>query len=171
MCYIDLFAGVAGLSKGFCRKILYLWHMWRWKPAAEMEKRQINLSIGIPYLKDISRKPRSLRNSGIYEMMPENMRRFMDTCDSADRGKVLKALSELTDRTGFDSALRTVEEATNLQISDSESLKSLYRRLYADVPALQPLESSTDIPLGKIIPLHNDFSAYDAALKGGARHG
>ncbi len=134
----------------------------------EDEKESMNW---IPYLKDISRKPRSLRNSGIYEMMPENMRRFMDTCDSADRGKVLKALSELTDRTGFDSALRTVEEAINLQVSDSESLKSLYRRLYADVPALQPLESSADIPLGKIIPLHNDFSAYDAALKGGARHG
>ena len=28
----------------------------------------------LPYLKYIARKPRSLRNSGIYEMMPERMR-------------------------------------------------------------------------------------------------
>ncbi|MBP5728741.1 MAG: IS21 family transposase, partial [Clostridia bacterium] len=125
----------------------------------------------LPYLKYVARKPRSLRNSGIYEMMPENMRHFMDTCDNADRGKILKALSELTDRAGFDSALRTVEEAINLQVKDPDSLKSLYRRLYSDVPVLQPLESSMDRPLGKIIPLRSDLSAYDAALKGGVQHG
>lgn len=125
----------------------------------------------LPYLKFIARKPRSLRNSGIYDMMPENMRRFMDTCNSADRGKILKALSELTDRTGFDSALRTVDEAINLQIKDPDSLKNLYRRLYTDVPVLQPLESSLDMPLGRIIPLRNDLSICDEALKGGAQHG
>lgn len=134
----------------------------------EEEKESMNW---LPYLKEISRKPRSLRNSGIYEMMPENMRHFMDSCESADRGKILKALSELTDRTGFDSALRTVEEAINLQVKDPDSLKSLYRRLYTDVPMLQPLEYTMDLPLGKVIPLCNDFSAYDAALKGGAKHG
>ncbi len=125
----------------------------------------------LPYLKYIARKPRSLRNSGIYDMMPENMRRFMDECDSSDRGKILKALSELTDRTGFDSALRTVDEAIQLQIKDPDSLKSLYRRLYSDVPVLQPLESSMDMPLGSIIPLRNDLSAYDEALKGGVQCG
>lgn len=125
----------------------------------------------VPYLKEIARKPRSLRNSGIYDMMPENMRRFMDTCESADCGKILKTLSELTDRTGFDSALHTVEEAINLQVKDPDSLKNLYRRLYTDVPILQPLEPAMDMPLGKIIPLHNDFSIYDAALKGGMQHG
>ena len=125
----------------------------------------------LPYLKYIARKPRSLRNSGIYDMMPENMRHFMDTCDNADRGKILKTLSELTDRTGFESALRTVDEAIHLQVKDPDSLKNLYRRLYSDVPALPPLESSMDTPLGKIIPLRNDFSSYDAALRGGAQHG
>mgnify|MGYP002624331678 FL=1 len=125
----------------------------------------------LPYLKYIARKPRSLRNSGIYDMMPEAMRHFMDTCDSVDRGKILKTLSELTDRTGFESALRTVNEAINLQVKDPDSLKNLYRRLYTDVPILQPLESSMDMPLGKIIPLSNDLSICDEALKGGAQHG
>ena len=125
----------------------------------------------LPYLKYVAQKPRSLRNSGIYEMMPENMRRFMDTCSSADRGQILKALYELTERTGFDSALRTVDEAINMQVNDPDSLKNLYRRLYADVPVLQPLESSIDRPLGRIIPMHNDLFVCDAALKGGALHG
>ena len=125
----------------------------------------------LPYLKYIARKPRSLRNSGIYDMMPENMRCFMDSCSSSDRGQILKTLSELTDRTGFDSALRTVDEAIQLQVKDPDSLKNLYRRLYSDVPTLPPLEPEMDRFLGKIIPLRNDFSSYDAALRGGAQHG
>ena len=125
----------------------------------------------LPYLKYIARKPRSLRNSGIYDMMPENMRQFMDTCANADRGQILKTLSELTDRTGFDSALRTVDEAIQLQVKDPDSLKSLYRRLFSDVPTLPPLEAAMDTPLGKIIPIRNDLSSYDMALRGGVQHG
>lgn len=37
----------------------------------------------LPYLKYIARKPRSLRNSGIYDMMPDAMKRFMDSCGGA----------------------------------------------------------------------------------------
>ena len=125
----------------------------------------------LPYLKYVAKKPRSLRNSGIYDMMPENMRKFMDTCDNADRGKILKTLSELTDRTGFTSAMHTVDEAIQLQIRDPDSLKNLYRRLYSSVPILPPLESSTDTPLGKIIPFRNDLSSYDAVLKGELQNG
>ena len=125
----------------------------------------------LPYLKYIARKPRSLRNSGIYDMMPNTLQRFMDTCSNTDRGQILKTLSELTDRTGFESALHTVDEAVRLQVKDPDSLKSLYRRLYTDVPVLPPLESAMDSPLGKIISIRNDLSSYDAALKGGIQNG
>lgn len=125
----------------------------------------------LPYLKYIARKPRSLRNSGIYEMMPENLQKFMDTCSNTERGQILKTLSDLTDRTGFDSALRTVDEAIQMQVNDSDSLKNLYRRLYSDVPVLPPLDSAMDSPLGKIIPFPHDLSSYDAALRGGTHHG
>jgi transposase len=125
----------------------------------------------IPYLKYIARKPRSLRNSGIYELMPESMRYFMDHCENAERGQVLKTLAELTERNGFDSALDTVNEAIRLQAKDAESLKSLHRRLYSDVPQLPPLEGGTDIPLGKVIPFRNDLASYDRVLKGGASNG
>lgn len=62
----------------------------------------------LPYLRSISRKPRSLFHSGIFDMMPENMQQYMRTCSSADRGSILKVLAELTDRTGFNSALHTI---------------------------------------------------------------
>lgn len=125
----------------------------------------------IPYLKYIARKPRSLRNSGIYELMPEEMRRFMDSCESAERGRVLKVLAELTERAGFESALTTVDAAIRCQAHDADSLKNLYRRLFTDVPELPPLSDQVDEAFGTVIPFHDDLSIYDKALKGGVRNG
>ncbi len=121
----------------------------------------------LPYLKYIAKKPRSLRNSGIYDMMPQTMQKFLDSCSNSDRGKVLSVLSELTDRTGFDSALRTVEQAITYQAVDPDSLRSLYRRLYTDVPLLPPLETTDIVPKLIPIPCANDFATLDMALQRG----
>lgn len=124
----------------------------------------------IPYLTAISRKPRSLFNSGLFDMMPENMQRFMKLCGSSDRGTVLKVLAELTNRTGFDSALLTVDQALLYQVKDPDNLKNLYRRLYADVPELPPLPQQNRVP--KIVQIPVDLSSYDQLLgKGGAVNG
>ena len=126
----------------------------------------------IPYLRYIARKPRSLKNSGIYDMMPESMRMYMDGCESKSRGKVLKVLAELTERSGFESALTTVNKAIEHQATDPDSLMSLYRRTYMDVPPLPPIEPSEAIPRMKVIMFPSDLSALDAVLaKGGASNG
>lgn len=100
----------------------------------------------LPYLSYISRKPRSLRNSGIYDMMPEAMRNFMDNCDNHSRGEVLRLLSSLTEKYGFNSALSSVEEAIKLNRTDAESLKSLSRRLLSDMPLLPLLKLDSSLP-------------------------
>ena len=124
----------------------------------------------VPYLTAISRKPRSLFNSGLFDMMPESMQRYMKLCSSSDRGTVLKVLAELTNRTGFDSALQTVDQALLYQVKDPDSLKNLYRRLYADVPELPPLPQQNGVP--KIVQMPADLSSYDRLLKkGGAVNG
>ena len=126
----------------------------------------------LPYLTYIARKPRSLRNSGIYDMMPQTMQIYMDNCESKERGRVLKVLAELTERTGFASAVRTVDEAVRLNATDPDSLQSLYRRTYADVPLLPPLENKVLLPQQKVIPFRNDLKMLDAALKkGGVSNG
>ena len=103
-------------------------------------------------------------------MMPENMQRYMKLCSSSDRGTVLKVLAELTNRTGFDSALQTVDQALLYQVKDPDSLKNLYRRLYADVPELPPLPQQNGVP--KIVQMPVDLSSYDKLLqKGGAVNG
>lgn len=94
---------------------------------------------------------------------------FLDSCESKDRGRILKVLAELTERTGFTSAVNTVNEAVRMNATDPDSLEILYRRTYADVPALPPLDPRSDIPYQRIIPFRNDLQELDAALhKGGA---
>lgn len=124
----------------------------------------------VPYLTAISRKPRSLFNSGIYEMMPESMQTYVKSCSSTDRGKILKCLAEQTKRTGFDSALQTVEQALMYQATDPDSLQNLYRRIFSDVPILPPMPVQKGIP--GIIQMPVNLSDYDEALKkGGAING
>jgi len=125
----------------------------------------------LPYLKYISRHPRSLQSTGIYDMMPDEMRTYMDSCDSSQRGKILKILADLTDRSGFDSALQTVGEAVHYQATDPDSLQSLYRRLYTDVPELPPMNTQGLVPQMEQMPVN--LIEYDAFLKrkGGAANG
>ena len=125
----------------------------------------------ILYLKYIARKPRSLLNSGVYDLMPSSMQQYLRSCESTDRGRILKVLSELTDRSGFESALQTVDDAIRYQAYDPESLMNLYRRIYSDVPELPPLDTKADLSLGKVICFETDLSALDNALRGGAAHG
>lgn len=117
------------------------------------------------YLKYIARKPRSLRNSGIYDQLPINMQKYLDQCSNQDRGRMLRVLAELTERTGFDSALQTIDQAVLYNAVDPDSLESLYRRLYTDVPELPPLQTGNSIP--KVIPIDPNLWAYDGLLKGG----
>ncbi len=116
----------------------------------------------LPYLSYIAKKPRSLKNSGIYEMMPVNMQCYLDSVKSDERGKILRALAELTDRTGFSSAVATVDQAISHQANDADSLKNLYRRLYSDIPELPPMRQDS-IPVLPEMPVK--LSSYDAALR------
>lgn len=100
----------------------------------------------LPYLRQLSIRPRALKYSGIYDMMPPAMKQFLEGCSNVETGKVLKVIAELTDRTGFESALNTVSQAINYGASDADSLRNLYRRIYADVPELPPMPLGPEIP-------------------------
>ena len=116
----------------------------------------------LPYLECIAKKPRSLRNSGIYPMLPETMRAYLDTCRNSDRGQILRMLCELTRNTGFESAVNTIDHAIRYNAKDSDSLRALYRRLYSDVPELPPLTNLTVLPGLAQFPA--DLKCYDEFL-------
>jgi transposase len=121
----------------------------------------------LPYLRQLSLRPRALKYSGIYDMMPTVMKQFLEGCSNAETGKVLKVLAELTDRTGFDSALNTVRQALCYGTADADSLQNLYRRIYTDVPELPPMPLGPEIPDVEKMP--TNLIAYDVFLKKGGR--
>lgn len=117
----------------------------------------------LPYLRQLSIRPRALKYTGIYDMMPPAMKQFLDGCSNIETGKVLKVMAELTERTGFDSALNTVNQALCYGASDADSLKNLYRRIYADVPELPPMPLGSDIP--DVGQMTTNLIDYDAFLR------
>lgn len=119
----------------------------------------------VPCLEYISRHPRSLKNTGIYEMMPDAMQSYLNNCNGSRKKDVLHILSELTERTGFDSAVQTVEQAIRYEAHDPDSLKSLYSSIFSDVPQLPPLATGSLIPVLDPMPAH--LEDYDVLLKGG----
>lgn len=124
----------------------------------------------VPYLNYIARHPRSLKNTGIYSMMPERMQTYINSCSHDDKKDILHVLSELTDRTGFDSAMQTVNQAITYQANDPDSLRSLYNSIFSDVPQLPPLTGDSTIPNVKVIPVR--LNEYDSFLKrGGVANG
>ena len=119
----------------------------------------------LPYLKQLSMRPRALKYSGIYNLMPAPMKQYLEGCSNSEIGKVLKVLAELTDRTGFESALGTVTQALCYDATDADSLRNLYRRLYSDVPELPPMPLGSGIPdLGQ---MPTNLVSYDTFLKKG----
>lgn len=116
----------------------------------------------LPYLECIAKKPRSLRNSGIYPMLPASMRDYLDTCRNSDRGQILRMLCELTRNTGFESAVNTIDHAIQYNAKDPDSLKALYRRLYSDIPELPLLTNLT--VLSGITQFPADLKGYDELL-------
>lgn len=119
----------------------------------------------LPYLKQLSMRPRALKYSGVYDMMPPAMKQFLNSCSNTETGKVLKVLVELTGRTGFDSALNTVNQALCYGASDADSLKNLYRRIYADVPELPPMPLGSDMP--NVGQMAANLISYDVFLQKG----
>ena len=117
----------------------------------------------IPYLKQLSLRPRALKYSGIYEMMPKSMQQYLESCKHTEIGQILKILAQLTEKTGFESAVNTVSHALQYQATDSDSLKNLYRRLYTDVPELPPMQLNPGIPT--IQPIKPSLIAYDEFIK------
>ena len=119
----------------------------------------------IPYLDYVSRHPRSLKNTGIYAMMPAAMQSYLNNCDGSQKKDVLHILSELTDLTGFESAVQTVEQAIRYEEHDPDSLRSLYNSLFSDIPQLPPLTTGEMIPALDPMPVH--LEDYDRFLKRG----
>lgn len=122
----------------------------------------------LPYLQQLSLRPAALKYSGIYEMFPQQMREFLERCSKSDKGKILRTIAALTEGSGFEAAVKSVENALCYDAMDVDSLLNLHRQMFNNIKELPPINISESIP--KLNQVKTDFSKYDAALKGGTRY-
>lgn len=116
----------------------------------------------LPYLTQLSRCPGALKYTGIFQMLPESIKNYLERCNKSDKGKVLQVIAALTETSGFESAIKTVENALKYETTDSDSLISLHNRIHGNVIELAPIRLAGNIPdLVRVTP---DLTAYDRSL-------
>jgi transposase len=117
----------------------------------------------LPYLTQLSRRPQALKYSGIYPLLPESLQEYLARCNRSNQGKVLRVIAVLTEKSGFDKALDTVNQALKYAATDIDSLLSLHHRLYDQSLEMAPLSLAPNIPqLDRVSP---DLAAYDGCLE------
>ncbi len=117
----------------------------------------------IPYLTQLSRRPGALKYSGIYSMLPDPLKNYLDGCKKSERGKVLAGIARLCDKSSFDQAVNSVSEALLYGVSDLDSLIAVHNRLTGFIPDIAPVHLPQEIPA--LTPCEPDISKYDAILR------
>ena len=125
--------------------------------------RQMNWT---PYLEQLARRPRAVKYSGIYGILPQVINEYLDKCKGRDISDLIGMIAEPTRKAGFESALTAVSKAVSLNALDGDSLMALHRRLFMDAPELPPL----DTPRFPVLdPLTPDLTRYNPVMQGGDR--
>jgi len=120
----------------------------------------------LPYLTHLSRYPGAIKYTGIYQMLPEPIQKYLEACTKSDKGKVLRAVAFLTENSSFEKAVESVSAALSYGATDIDSLISLHRRVHGNIVPPDPIKLPGHIPhLEKCTP---NLAAYDASLKAGA---
>jgi transposase len=116
----------------------------------------------LPYLTQLSRCPGALKYTGIFQMLPDSVKNYLERCNKSDKGKVLQVIATLTEKSGFDSAIKTVENALQYEATDTDSLINLHNRIHGNVIELAPIRLAGNIP--ELIRVTPDLKAYDQSL-------
>jgi transposase len=116
----------------------------------------------LPYLTQLSRRPRALKYSGLYQMLPPPLQEYLSHCNGSETGKVLRVIAGLTEQNGFEKALETVKQALQYEATDIDSLLSLHHRIYDKGLEMEPLSLAAHIP--QLQHLNLNLAAYDAGL-------
>jgi len=118
----------------------------------------------IPYLELLAMRPRAVKYSGIYGLLPAEITDYLNASKPTNTSEIIRMIAEFTKRTGFESAVATVAQAAKRSVSDPDSLKALHRRLHLDIPELPPLPQQSAPHLDPLMP---DLSKYDFVIDRG----
>jgi len=117
------------------------------------------------YLNQLAVRPRAIKYSGVYELMPPSVIDFLDTLTGAEIGNVLRTLAKLAETSGFEGAVNTIAAAVDAGANDVDSIVSIHRRITGEIPVLPKIDTADCIK--GLIKTNPKLSIYDAVLDGG----
>lgn len=118
-------------------------------------KKTVSIQWG-PYLREMSRKPRSFLNSSLREQMPYEMRQYLFRTENNERGLVLGILADINDECGFEAVEKLCDIAAEKEQFQSDKLERLARQLFGYKGNNSPVSRLSE---------DNDLKTYDALLK------
>jgi len=116
----------------------------------------------LPYLTQISRKPRALKYSGIYDLFPETVKNIFNDDNITNHSEILKLLEEVTSKSSFETGIKVLETATLYKKYDTESLRAIYTKIANPFLELAPIKLPENTPV--LVEMAVDFNLYDKIL-------
>jgi len=117
----------------------------------------------LPYLSQLSKKPGALKYTGIYGMLPEPLKDYMELVGKSDKGKILQVILKISSEAGFENAVKTVSQALCFGAADPDSLLMIHTRL--NTPELHLKPAKVPACMSEIVKVMPNISAYDLLLK------
>jgi transposase len=118
----------------------------------------------LPYLTQLSRRPRALKYTGIYPMLPQDLQEFLDSCNYQTKKETLKVLAKLSERSSFSKAVEAVRSAILHGARDADSIVTMFNRLNTDIMDLAPMILAGSVP--EMPPAKPNLGSYDHILFG-----
>jgi transposase len=119
----------------------------------------------LPYLNQLALRPGALKYTGIYNMLPQPLREYMGGLSKQEKGKVLRVIADLTEKSSFEKAVETVNTALSYGAADVDSLINLHRWLHEKVLQLEPVCLPEAVP--RLKRYEPNLVLYDRGLKAG----
>lgn len=117
----------------------------------------------LPYLTQLSRHPRAIKYSGIYELFPCKITEQLKNLSEEKEKQIFKFMAEVTEDKGFEKALEIIDECLEKNISSLDNMKMYLKSKLDNYPKVESLKISNKPLIVK--ELSPNIEIYDALLK------
>lgn len=121
----------------------------------------------IDFVDIVVNRPRALKYSGFYSLLPKNWRIYTNTLDNESLKKALRFLRECLVESDMAFASRVLEENILNDVTEPDALWTTYYRLLEDKTLYQEVDTSGTLPL---LPTYEtNLEDYDSLMGGASR--
>lgn len=113
------------------------------------EENKISIQWG-PYLRAMSRKPRSFLSSGFRELLPDELTLYLTEISNRERGQILTVMADLYDERDFEAVKALCLRAAVTGVYDPESFRRLSIQMFGGISEQNYDSCSRDADLDEL---------------------